>query len=260
MPIFDIPKDYQDDSDLTEAMLDSAFEYIETALNTTKLDSSNIQTGGISSDNIAAAAVVEAKLGASAVTTNKLGDATVTTPKIADLNVTLEKLAAAVQAALSPAGTVAAYAGTAAPAGWLLCNGNPVSRTTYADLYAVVGTAFGDGTKNADGTSSGYGVGTYFNLPDLRGRFMRFVDGTAGNDPDKASRTAMLTGGNAGNNVGSVQDDAFKSHTHGIPNSSAGSTLGLTNSGTGLGGTDTAATGGSETRPKNIYFNGIIKT
>lgn len=51
------------------------------------------------------------------------------------------------------------FAGVDAPQGWLLCNGSAVSRTVYADLFAVVGTAYGAG----DGT-------TTFNLPDLRGR------------------------------------------------------------------------------------------
>lgn len=49
-----------------------------------------------------------------------------------------------------------------------------------------------------------------FNLPDYRGRFLRGLDGTAGNDPDKLTRTAMNFGGNTGNNVGSVQNDALQ--------------------------------------------------
>ena len=58
-----------------------------------------------------------------------------------------------------PAGVVSAFAGTAAPTGWLLCDGSQVSQATYAALYAVVGA-------NAFGTDSG---GNFF-LPDLKGR------------------------------------------------------------------------------------------
>ena len=58
-----------------------------------------------------------------------------------------------------PSGTIVAYGNTTAPAGWLVCNDAAVSRTTYARLFAVVGTSFGTG----DGA-------TTFNLPDLRDR------------------------------------------------------------------------------------------
>lgn len=56
-------------------------------------------------------------------------------------------------------GTVADFAGSAAPTGWLLCDGSAVSRTTYADLFAEIGTTYGVG----DGS-------TTFNLPDAQGR------------------------------------------------------------------------------------------
>lgn len=58
-----------------------------------------------------------------------------------------------------PIGTVAPYAGGTIPAGWMLCNGGAVSRTTYADLFAAIGTNWGAG----DGS-------TTFNVPDLGGR------------------------------------------------------------------------------------------
>lgn len=56
-------------------------------------------------------------------------------------------------------GTILPTVATSAPAGWLLCDGSAVSRTTYANLFTLVGTAFGTG----DGS-------TTFNVPDLRGR------------------------------------------------------------------------------------------
>lgn len=70
-------------------------------------------------------------------------------------------------ALLMPVGVILPYAGTVAPTGWALCNGAAVSRTTYADLYAVVGTRYGAGNGS-----------TTFNLPDLRGRVPVGKDGT----------------------------------------------------------------------------------
>jgi microcystin-dependent protein len=60
---------------------------------------------------------------------------------------------------VSPSGIINPYAGSSAPAGWLLADGTAVSRTTYAALFAVIGTVYGTG----DGS-------TTFNLPNLKGR------------------------------------------------------------------------------------------
>lgn len=93
MPTVDIPKPYNDGDDLTEEQLDECFEYIETLLNTTKLDSDNVQSGGIEESNLAAGSVTESKIGAAAVTAAKIGTNAVTTEKISDANVTAAKLA-----------------------------------------------------------------------------------------------------------------------------------------------------------------------
>lgn len=61
-----------------------------------------------------------------------------------------------------PVGTINAYGGATAPDGWLLCQGQAISRTDYADLFDVIGTEFGSG----DGS-------TTFNVPDFRGEFLR---------------------------------------------------------------------------------------
>jgi microcystin-dependent protein len=58
-----------------------------------------------------------------------------------------------------PPGTIMDYAGATAPSGYLLCDGAAVSRTTYAALFAAIGTAWGAG----DGS-------TTFNVPDFKGR------------------------------------------------------------------------------------------
>lgn len=62
----------------------------------------------------------------------------------------------------APIGSIMPYGGATAPDGFLLCQGQAVSRTTYAELFAVIGTSFGSG----DGS-------TTFNVPDLRGEFLR---------------------------------------------------------------------------------------
>jgi microcystin-dependent protein len=95
-----------------------------------------------------------------------------------------------------PAGTVVAFAGTAVPNGWMLCDGCSLNRSENIALFNAIGTAWGF-------TSS-----TTFNIPDMRGVFLRGVDGTKGRDADKASRTALNTGGNTGNTVGSYQRNA----------------------------------------------------
>ena len=60
---------------------------------------------------------------------------------------------------LQPTGTIVIYAGATAPAGWLVCNGANISRTTYAALFGILGTTYGAG----DGS-------TTFAVPDMRGR------------------------------------------------------------------------------------------
>lgn len=215
-----------------------------------------IKDGGVSSDKLAAdsvstaaitnEAVTQAKLAIDAVDTTNLVDSAVTTVKIADSNVTDEKLANGVS---MPIGTVLQVASTNVPSGWLSCDGSAISRETYSNLYAVVGDSFGEG----DGA-------TTFNVPDLRGVFVRIWDNGAGNDPDAASRTALNTGGATGDNVGSYQADEYESHTHQYSAFAAGATYELS-LGTGVASAapDTVASGGNETRPKNVYLNAIIK-
>ena len=88
-----------------------------------------------------------------------------------------------------PTGSVHMMATTTAPSGYLKCNGAAVSRTTYADLFAIIGTTHGAG----DGSST-------FNVPDLRGEFVRGWDDSRGVD--------------SGRSFGSSQSDANKQHNH----------------------------------------------
>ena len=86
-----------------------------------------------------------------------------------------------------PVGAVIHVAMTSAPSGYLKANGAAVSRTTYADLFAAIGTTFGSG----DGS-------TTFNLPDLRGEFVRGWDDSRGVDSGRllgSSQIGTLSGG-----------------------------------------------------------------
>ncbi|BBH52420.1 tail fiber protein [Fluviispira sanaruensis] len=143
------------------------------------------------------------------------------------------------------AGQVIAFAGTEIPAGWLLCDGREFQQSQYPELFNVI--------KNTYGGNEAY----TFKLPDYRGLFLRGFNGDRSDDlsdPDKDNRKG-------GNNLGSTQLDEFMSHTHQFINRRAYGVF-KTEGGNGwdLDKWDTtSATGGNETRPKNIYVNYIIK-
>lgn len=181
-------------------------------------------------------------------------DDTVTTAKLRDGAVTMAKLAAALQEMLLPTGAVQYFANSTAPTGWLKANGAAVSRTTYATLFAAIGTTYGVGDNS-----------TTFNLPDLRGEFVRGFDDGRGVDSGRA--------------MGSNQAAAFASHTHSVTdpghvhsestNNGTGGGQGGGGANTGTTGTTTgsattgitiANTGGTETRPRNIALLACIKS
>lgn len=163
-----------------------------------------------------------------------------------------------------PIGTVISYVGAAASLqnlmtqGWLVCNGNSVSKVTYPDLFLSIGTSFGgDGAPN-------------FNLPDLRGMFLRGIDMGASRDPDVAARTPQEPNGNHGDAVGSRQSDQLRNHQHNWDHNffligDAGSDIAvqqpvdsprLQNH---RGPTTNIDGGGNETRPANVYVYYLIK-
>src|SRR5262245_43012908 len=107
----------------------------------------------------------------------------------------IEKMLVLAAAARVPCGPILPFAGETPPPGYLLCNGTELLRDDYPALFAAIGTSWGFDTSFT------------FTLPDLRGRFLRGVDGGAGNDPDALSRTAIMPGGNVGDDVGSLQAD-----------------------------------------------------
>ena len=164
----------------------------------------------------------------------------------------------------APTGSVYTFAGSTVPTGWLKCNGALLSRTTYASLFAVIGTTYGAG----DGS-------TTFALPDLRGEFVRGADDGRGVD--------------AGRVLGSAQAGQNASHTHAASASPAGghshvfenlaraadqdrgvgnaslwsidNTATQTTSAVGdhIHAVTVNADGGNESRPRNVAMHYIIK-
>ena len=138
-------------------------------------------------------------------------------------------------------GEVAFFARTTPPNGWLKANGAAVSRTTYAALFSAIGTTFGAG----DGR-------TTFNLPDLRGEFIRCLDD--GRNVD------------GGRRLGTSQGDAIKTHTINVPNSQwEGNVIGswfYSERGNGNNNQQNNTityTGEKETRPRNVALLACIK-
>ncbi len=101
-----------------------------------------------------------------------------------------------------PVGTIIAWGGASSsiPANWMLCNGKALSKSVYTELFTAIGTSWGS-------------AGDKFNLPDLRGRFLRGDDAGTGRDPDVKKRKPSNPGGSA-TGVGSVQEDMMQNHTH----------------------------------------------
>lgn len=148
-----------------------------------------------------------------------------------------------------PAGAVSMFAGSVAPSGWLLCDGSAVSRTTFADLFTAIGTAYGAG----DGS-------TTFNVPDTRGRVM----------VGKGTNAAVDTlGENDGVAVANRRPQhRHTPHTHSYTSSTDTivQTTGASASAANVGATTGASDGGSGNAndaldaPAYIVFNTIIKT
>ena len=113
-------------------------------------------------------------------------------------SVTYVSLAPPVQQALFPPGSIMDFAGTSAPAGFLLCDGSAVSRTTYSALFAAIGVVWGVG----DGS-------TTFNVPDARGR------AAIGAGTGTGLTTRTVGTGNVGSEAQALTVAQLASHQHG---------------------------------------------
>ena len=141
----------------------------------------------------------------------------------------------------NPTGTVIAFAGGSAPDGYLLCDGSEVLRSMYEDLFDVIGCDFGDGNG-----------ATTFNLPDLRGEFIRGLDNGRGVDSNRT--------------LGSSQSQSIQSHAHAVDAGPASSVSNRPGGGNRASNTEVSETRrfptdiNSETRPRNVALNYLIKT
>jgi microcystin-dependent protein len=163
-----------------------------------------------------------------------------------------------------PTGTVLPYAGsTTAPTGFLMANGQAVSRSTYSALFAVTSTTFGVG----DGS-------TTFNVPDLRGRAVFGDDSmgsTAANRLGSNSSTGGISGTASRGTAGGAQNHTLitaemPAHTHSVPAQIVGGSdiggsgaylaAGLINNGTS---TSTGGGGAHNNTPPALVMNFIIK-
>lgn len=221
-----------------------------------------IQVGGITTAQLTNNSVTSAQIAFGAVNSNQLAAGSINASHLS---------ASFAQDTVIPPGTIQAFGGTNIPAGWLLCDGRVINRTDLPRLFEAIGTSWGN---SPNGTNT-------FNLPDLRGVFLRGVDFGANRDPDKATRTSLGANGNTGNQVGSFQLDAFQGHAHhflfqAFPAGGGGSPNNQTvyRKDAGLNSpddrTDMVATPAdlngygnarfaSETRPMNTYVTYIIK-
>lgn len=192
----------------------------------------------------------------------------------------------------APPGIVSYTAAASAPTGWIKANGAAVSRTTYAALFAAIGTLYGAG----DGS-------TTFNLPDMRGLFARGLDDGKGIDPSRAQGSVQssqnlshnhggTTGGHSANHIHyGTTDSPNADHIHYTPvvSSSFGGVAGIVSTAFNGSGTSTGqymptggissnhqhafatsgasadhnhsipAAGGTESRPTNMALLAIIK-
>jgi microcystin-dependent protein len=160
---------------------------------------------------------------------------------------------------ITPVGSIVMWPSDNPPNGWLECNGDPISRETYADLFSIIGDMYGSGDE----------IST-FNLPDMRGMFVRgwnhgkkVVTGE-NEDPDAGSRTDRGDS-TEGDNIGTKQSYQIQKHNHvlRLAFSGYGSFHDTDKSNSSNNFLDSSHSigsyGGRETRPENIYLMFIIK-
>lgn len=151
----------------TDATLDAASLYAAYKIALANYVPNAVADGAINGAKITDASIAFAKLAAAVIASQAEAEAGTATDKL----MTPQRVAQAISVQVPPAvptGAIMAFGVTSIPGGWLLCNGANVSRTTYAALFAAIGTRFGAG----DGS-------TTFTLPNLDGRFLQGTTDTS---------------------------------------------------------------------------------
>ena len=173
-----------------------------------------------------------------------------------------------------PTGTVTPFAGAAEPDGWLICNGQALSSATYPELFAVLGTTYGNGSSGING-----GAGKNFNVPDLRGEFVRGLDEGRGIDSGRAIGTVQGGSTKAPSNGFTGTTNSTGAHSQPVPvlstgdpshihagseaapgyNQTSGSyTVTTSSAGAHTHNVSVTGAGDAETRPRNVSMNYII--
>lgn len=212
-----------------------------TKLNTL-VDSATV-TEIVDADVSATAAIADTKL-ATIATAGKVSGSAITSGNISTSgnittsgSVSAATFAGAGASFLVPTGAVMPFAMNSAPTGWLAADGTAVSRTTYAALWTALGTTYGTGNGS-----------TTFNLPDLRGIFVR------------GSGSQTISGTTYSGTFAAKQTDELKSHTHSVVGVAGNGSFGVGGAAPyPQGSSVTGATGGTETRPANIAMLYCIK-
>jgi len=142
---------------------------------------------------------------ASAVTSKADKVAAATTDNLAalDANGNLKDSGGSIVSVAPPVGSITMYGGSSAPTGWLYCNGQNVSRTTFANLFSAIGETFGAG----DGSST-------FSLPDLRDRFALGDKNIGASDTGRIGNFDTDIGDSGGSDEHQLTEAEMPSHNH----------------------------------------------
>lgn len=190
--------------------------------------------------------------------------AAATLKAINTIHAAADKSAARVANQQAIVGEIRAFAVEEVPDGWLECDGSPLDRDKYSDLYTAIKTSWGSSDQN------------HFNIPDFRGQFLRGwnhdrekpsgQEGKYWGDIDADARIAAKHAGNKGDHVGSAQPDELKEHFHEAVANKMGEQSAQQSwehwdgmrdihatGGSQNGKAQTSTVGGRETRPINSY-------
>lgn len=249
----------------------------QTALNTANAATATANAASATANGIAATATTALTNSTNAVNTANTANTTANTANstantanttansalsTANAATSTANTALSTAQALNPTGMVIWVAMSNAPAGFIKANGAAVSRTTYAALFAAIGTTFGSG----DGS-------TTFNVPDLRGEFIRGWDDGRGVDSGRGFGSSQSKATAAPTTPFTGSTNTVGDHSHswggiggsGGNNAAFGSGYGVTSNSTGGAGSHSHSVtvnggGDAETRPRNVALLACIKT